>query len=116
MAPGDPCDSTGGGPSPFPITLLEAVLDQLDEHALGAGGVQKSDQMSSGTRARDPIDELEALRFEARKFGFDVVGAVREVVESRTPTFEEATDGRFRAQWLEELDSADEGDADSLGL
>ena len=72
--------------------------------------------MSLGTRARDPVDELDALRLKAGKFGFDVVGAVREVVESRTPTFEETTDGGVRAQWLQEFDSADEGDADSLGL
>jgi|TARA_B100000809_G_scaffold266002_1_gene326820 hypothetical protein len=72
--------------------------------------------MSVGARARDPVDELDALRLEAGKFGLDVISSVREVVESRTPTFEEATDGRFRAQWLEQLDSADEGDADSLGL
>ncbi len=72
--------------------------------------------MSVGTRARDPVDELEALSLETGEFGFDVVGAVREVVESLTATFEEATDGRLRAQWLEEFDSADEGDADSLGL
>ncbi len=72
--------------------------------------------MSVGTRARDPVDELEALRLEAGEFGFDVVGAVREVVEARTPTLEEAANGRFRAQGLEEFDSADEGDTDPLGL
>ena len=72
--------------------------------------------MSFGPRARDPVDELEALRFEAAEFGFDLVGAVRDMVESRTPTLEEATDGRFRAQWLEEFEGADEGGADSLGL
>ena len=72
--------------------------------------------MSFGTRARNPVDELDALRLEAGEFGFDVVGAVREVVESRPPTLEEATDCRLRVQWLQEFDSADEGDADSLGL
>ena len=72
--------------------------------------------MSFGTRARDPVDEFYALRLEAGEFGFDVVGAVCEVVESRPPTLEEATDGRVRVQWLQEFDSAHEGDTDSLGL
>ena len=92
------------------------MLDELDKHALRAGGVQESDQMSSGSLAGDPVDEFEALCLEADEFGCDVVGAVREVVETRTPAFEETTDGRFLVQWLEEFHGADEGDADSMGL
>ena len=29
VAPGDPCDSTGGGPPPFPITLLASGMGFL---------------------------------------------------------------------------------------
>jgi hypothetical protein len=72
--------------------------------------------MAIRARARDRVDELDALRLEAGKLGFDVVCAVCEVVQARASPLEEATDGRLRAQWLEELDSAYEGDADSVGL
>jgi len=36
--------------------------------------------MSIRARARDRVDELDALRLEAGKLGFDVVYAVCEVV------------------------------------
>ena len=95
---------------------LMRVLDELDKHALCAGGVQESDQMSFGSLTRDPVDEFEALCLETDEFGCDVVGAVCEVMETWTPVFEETTDGRFLVQWLEEFHGADEGDADSMGL
>jgi hypothetical protein len=67
----------------------------------------------AGTRRT--IDEPYAGGLETTELALDVVGAVRDMMESRTAPFEEAADRGFGAERLQELGRPDESDADTLG-
>jgi hypothetical protein len=90
------------------------VFDQLHQDPSGGGGVEKRDSVAVGAGAGFPVDETDAGGFEPGELGFDVVGAVRDVVQAGAASFEEATHGRVGSERLEQLDVADEGDADAL--
>ena len=62
------------------------------------------------------VNEADAFALETLELGGDIVDAIGDVMQARTSTLEEATDGGVGSEGLEELDGADEGDTDSLGL
>ena len=78
--------------------------------------MDEGNEMPIRSGARHPVYELEALGLETGELGDDVVGSVREVMEARTAPLEKAANRGLRAERLEELDGADEGDSNSLGL
>lgn len=96
--------------------LRASGLDELDQDAPGALGVEERHPVAPGARSRSLVDRAEALPPEVREGLLDIRYPEGHVVESRTATFEEAPDRRVRTAGLEEFDGADEGDIDSLAF
>ncbi len=92
------------------------MLDELDEDASRASGVQEGHQMPPGTRAWDLIDELYALLREAREFGTQIRRAEGDVVQAGSPTLQETAHRGIGPQRLEDLDGATESNTNTLGL
>jgi hypothetical protein len=72
--------------------------------------------MATSPGAGDAIDEGYSLGFESSEVALEVLGAVGDMVQAGSASLEEAADGGFRTERLEQLHGADEGDADSLSL
>lgn len=72
--------------------------------------------MAAGADARGTVDERHSSGLEAGQFAFEVDGAVRDVVQPLSVAFEKSTDRGIGAEGLDQLEGADEGDADTLGL
>ncbi len=53
---------------------------------------------------------------ESREVALEIMGPVRDVVQSLTLALEESTNGGVGTERFEQFHGADEGDADALGL
>jgi len=65
------------------------------------------------TATRNAIDQFDTFRGEPLEVGLDVVAAVGDVMQGRTPSPEEPPHGGLRAERFQEFDETHEGDADA---
>ena len=78
--------------------------------------MEERNTVPTGAHARCAVDEGYARGIEPREVGLEVLGAVRDVVQSLALSLQEAADGGVGTERLDELHGADEGDADALCL
>jgi hypothetical protein len=76
--------------------------------------MDEGDAMTSGPRARCPVDQTQAGGDEAPEIALEVVGTVGDVVQPLTLAIQEAPDRGVGGERLEELDGAHESDANAL--
>jgi hypothetical protein len=91
-------------------------LHELDEDAARRFGMEERDAVPPGSGPGRLVDESDALRPEASEVALQVLRAIRDVVQGRAAALEEPPHGGLRAERLQELDGADEGDAYALGF
>lgn len=96
------------------------MLDELDQDAAGAARMHERDPVSVRTRARDPVDQVEATVVQLLESGLDIVDTVRDVVEAGATFLEEPAHGAVGREGLEQLEPGvagppDEADGDTLG-
>lgn len=72
--------------------------------------------MASGSGSWLPVDEPNALSLETAQLGDELFDPKGDVVKPGSASFEEAADGGVGCEGLQELDGADEGDADAQRL
>ena len=77
--------------------------------------MKERDAVPTGPRARHAVDQGHALGVEPSEVALEVLGAVRDVVQSLAMSREEAADSSVGTERFEQFHGADEGDADSLG-
>src|SRR5262245_19781652 len=70
--------------SPIPCCSWSKHLRQLDEHSVSSGGMNKGDQGIVGAGPRLLVDQSDALLFQPRQRGTNIVDAERDVVQAGT--------------------------------
>jgi hypothetical protein len=78
--------------------------------------MQERDSVPARSGARSAVDERNAGGVEAGELALEVVGAIRDVVQSRAAALQEPSDGRVGPERLDQLDAPHEGDANALGV
>lgn len=105
---------------PRGLDRAASALDELDEDAAGASGVDEGDEAAVRAFARFAIDQFDARRLQLAKGGGEVGDSVGQVMQSGTAALEEARDRRVGREWLDEfqtaLAGAQEDDVDTLGF
>ena len=91
-------------------------LDQFDQDAAGAAGVEERDPVAPGPRAGLGVDELDAFLLESAEFGLEVGGPVGDVMEARPAPGQEPAHGGVGMEGFEEFYGAAERRADALAL
>jgi hypothetical protein len=80
------------------------MFGEFDEDAAGRGGMKKGDALSLGSNARPVVHQSYSSVTALLERPIEVVNREADVVDSRTPFFEEPADGGGGRVRLEKLD------------
>ena len=80
------------------------VFGEFDEDTAGGFGMQKSDALSFGARARGVVYEHDAGGATASEGGVGVIDGETDMMKSRTAFLDKLSDGRLRRGRLEQFD------------
>lgn len=81
------------------------ILDELDEHAVGAARVEERDSAAVCAGTRFPVDELDAGGGQVREHLFEIGDTERDVVQAWPAALEKTAHRRLGRERLDELDA-----------